>query len=74
MNDLKVALRMLPLMRGLYRGGVIDIMPQYSTEEEYIQLTEQKFRSLFPDVEVDENGYLITEVDGIRVMSVVRNV
>lgn len=72
MNDLKVALRLLPMFRGLYRGGVIDIAPEYNEENEYIQLTEEKFRSLFPDVEPDEKGYLNTYVDGVRVSAIIR--
>lgn len=72
MNDVKVALRLLPIFRGLYEHGVIDIVPEYEPEHEYIQLTEQKFRSLFPDVEPDDKGYLNTDVDGVRVFAIVR--
>lgn len=72
MNDLKVALCMLPMLRGLYRGGIIDIMPGYDPDSEYIQLNEDKFLSLFPDVEPTENGELVTYVDGIKIFAIVR--
>lgn len=69
MNDLKVALRMLPMVRGLYVHGVLDIVPSY-TGDDYIQLNETKFRSLFPDIEADENGYFTYYVDGVRVIAI----
>lgn len=69
MNDLKVALRMLPMVRGLYDHGVLDIVPSY-TGDDYIQLNEKKFRSLFPDIEPDENGYFTYHVDGVRVIAI----
>ena len=69
MNDLKVALRMLPMIRGLYDHGVIDIVPSY-TGDDYIQLNEKKFRSLFPDIEPDKDGYFIYHVDGVRVIAI----
>lgn len=73
MNDLKVALCMLHMIRELYRGGIIDIMPGgYNPDSEYIQLNEDKFRSLFPDVEPTENGELVTYVDGIKILAIVR--
>lgn len=69
MNDLKVALRMLPLVRGLYKNGVIDITTGFDGSE-YIQLNESKFRSIFPDIEPDDKGYLVTFIDGVEVIAV----
>lgn len=69
MNDLKVALRMLPMIRGLYDHGVLDIVPSY-TGDDYIQLNEKKFRNLFPDIEPDSDGYFIYHVDGVRVIAI----
>lgn len=69
MNDLKVALRMLPMIRGLYDHGVLDIVPSYIGND-YIQLKESKFRSLFPDIEPDKDGYFTYSVDGVRVIAI----
>ena len=69
MNDLKVALRMLPMIRGLYDHGVLDIVPSY-TGNDYIQLKESKFRTLFPDIEPDKDGYFTYYVDGVRVIAI----
>lgn len=71
MNDIKTALKMLPLFRGLYARGVIDIMASnYNPDNEYIQIREDKFRENFPGIEPDENGYLTYYIDGVKILAV----
>lgn len=74
MNELKTSLHLLPLIRGLYLAGVIDISPGRNTDDDYIQLTVEAFNKLFPDVEFDARGHLVTYMDGVRVIAVKPNV
>lgn len=68
MNQLKTAISLLPLINVLYDADIIDIAPG---TEPYIHLTESLFRKLFPEVEEDENHYLVTYLDGVRILAVV---
>lgn len=70
MNDIKTALKMLPLFRGLYARGILAIQPSnYTPDNEYIQIREEKFRECFPDIEPDENGYLTYYIDGVKILA-----
>ena len=69
MNKIKLAMMLLPVLRVLYEDGVLDIVPGSDPgEHEYIQLSEEVFRGLFPEVEreVDE---LTTYLDGVKIMA-----
>lgn len=72
MNKIKLALQLLPVLTVLYDGGVLDICARSSGP--YIQLTEKAFVEIFGEVEPDENGYLVTYLDGVEVLAVHSNV
>ena len=71
MNQIKLAMSLLPMLHVLYEAGVIDIAPSLSGDADYIQLREETFRKLFPDVEEDEKHRLVTSLVGVTVMAVV---
>lgn len=68
MNAIKTAISLLPLMGVLYDADVIDIMPGSNP---YIQIDRAFFRKLFPDVSPDEKNYLVTYLDGVKILAVV---
>lgn len=69
MNKIKLAMMLLPVLRVLYEDGVLDIVPGSDTgEHEYIQLSEEVFRGLFPEVE-REGDELTTYLDGVKIMA-----
>ena len=67
MNDIKLAITLIPVLSALYDHDVIDIMPG---EPPYIQLSEDKFRTLFPYIIPDEKKYLVTYLDGVKILAV----
>lgn len=68
MDELKMAIDLVPEVRLLYKLGIIDIAPSLM-HKAYIQLTEEKFRELFPEIEPDAEGHLVTYVNDIRIIA-----
>ena len=69
MNKIKLAMMLLPVLRVLYEDGVLDIVPgSVPGKHEYIQLSEEVFRGLFPEVE-SEGDELTTYLDGVKIMA-----
>ena len=69
MNKIKLAMMLLPVLRVLYEDGVLDIVPgSVPGEHECIQLSEEVFRGLFPEVESDGDE-LTTYLDGVKIMA-----
>lgn len=66
MEELKVAISLLPIMSVLYRQGIIDIAPGTAP---YIQLGKEKFVEMFPYAGPVEGRYRIV-VDGIEICAV----
>lgn len=67
MNKIKLAITLLPVLSVLYEDGVIDVMPGSNP---YVQMTEEAFKKLFPYIVPDEKGYLVTYLDGTKVLAV----
>ena len=69
MNKIKLALTLLPVLQVLYDLDVIDIQPG---SVPYVQLTEEAFRETFTDFH-EEHGYLVTHLDGVKILAVIRD-
>lgn len=60
-STLDVAMALQPIMAYLYQHGVLSVMGDRGA---HIQLTEQKFREIWPDVTPDNRGCLTAYHDG----------
>lgn len=70
MEEIEVARSLLPTLKLLYKAGVIDIHPG---NEPYIQLTEDKFKDLFPYMRAGEDGHYRFNWNGLMILAVCRD-
>lgn len=67
MEEIEMAISLLPYLQVLYKLDVLDVQPG---GKPYIQITEEKFKKLFPEMKPGADGYYRFNYNGIMVLAV----